>query len=325
MMKILSLFLSAALVVSALPESHAQVEREITVEDLRRMYPDAELRQVDAAEFAAMTNDPGANAVVIVEPPKQGDAGIFTGQVDRAVSQPRKTVPPRSGRPARERRYRNSSSPDVYCADVYCVDAFGSFDAGSSEIAVIVFVVVGVVVVAAAFFYAGYFAYDMLRSDTDDYTGWWETGPRARVFYGGSRSGGMYGLRVGGGFSSDNADVGLMLEGGYIHGDVAIREDDSIVSVSSGYAMMGPTIRWMLDEGRNPLMLDMEVLAGMAADKDVDLISHASIGVSWGVGSAWRMGLSLGSLYMDIKRSEGPLRTESRFNLTGGLHFGRAL
>lgn len=322
MAKLLSLFLSLALVVSALPQSSAQTSQVVTVDDLYRMYPDAEFRQVDAAEFTAVTNDPMVNTVVIVEPAEPEPSHAVTGQVEKAVSAEPQFGPSKVER--RGRRPRSVGAPDVYCSDVYCVEGFGSFDAGSSDIAVIIFVVVGVVVVAAAFVYAGYFVYDVLSGDLEQRTGWGEAGTRARVFYGGSRSGGMYGVRFGGGFSGEYADVGLMLEGGYMHGDVAVREDETLVSVSGGYGMLGPTIRWVLEEDINPMMLDMEVLAGMTTDDDLGLVSHASIGLSWGMGSTWRMGLSLGSLYMKIRETEGPVRTPSRFNLTGGMHVGRS-
>lgn len=323
-LKFVSWALVAALLLSGLPEAIAETNAVVTVDELRRMYPDAEFREVTLPEFDAATSNPATRTVIVVEPPAGTDAvPAFTGRVG-SVSEP--VVAPagswRRGRPPRT-RYDHERPDVVYGGDVYCVEAFGSFDVDSREVAVVLFVVVGVVVVAAALVYTGLFVYDALTRE-GDFDGWLDTGAGAWFFYGGERGGGMYGARIAGGFMGESADVGLMLEAGYIHGDVAIREDNTPVSVSASYGIVGPTIRWVLDDGRNPFTFDMEVLAGVTSDDNLGLISRASAGFSWGIGPSWRMGLAVGSLYMKIRETEGPLRTKSDFNMAIGVNAGRA-
>jgi hypothetical protein len=264
------------------------------------MYPTSQLRQVGMDEFRALTNAPGAHAVTVISP-------------DPAPPPPHRGY--RSGR-----TYEPSSLPDPGCINF--IDFSGTFDVGNDELAVVIFVVIGVIVVAAAIVYAGFFIGSWLVGDWNEVEGWGEVCLNGSFFSGEDRSGGMYGLRFAGGFSTDTADAGLAVEVGSINGRIATRESGERVDISTAYGIIGPTVRWVLDAEGNPISIDVDVLTGIAGDDNLDLLSRASIGVSWGIGSHWRLGFGIGALYLKVKRSEGLVNTDSDFNLVGGVQTG---
>jgi hypothetical protein len=303
----------AAIVTIDLPSVAQIPSNSMTVDELRSMYPTAEMKQVTIDEFEAITNDPGAQTTVIVEPGL--DAGARTNVTRQSQSAP-------TPEPSR-RRPRPAPNEDVVVVDDWSVNIFGSVDVDNADVAAVVFVLVGVVVVAAAVVYAGAFAYQALTSSGEEYAWWLDGGAQGYAFFGGERSGGMYGLRLAGGFMGAYADTGLAVEGGYLHGQVRVGDTDQAVDVSSAYGMLGPTVRWVLTGIENPMMLELELLVGLAADDNLDLLSRATAGLSWGVGSDWRAGIAVGSLYTEVHTTEGPATTDSSFNLTSGVQMGR--
>ena len=320
----ISFLVILSIVVSPWPASAETDTNAVTIDELRTRYPSTEFRQVTLDEFEAVTNDPLLNTRVVVAPANiQGTSGSTDAPAD-AIStnaSPAVAASPFDQRPSR--RSRPSGEGVGLGTDTSCLNISGSFDVGDSDVAVVLFVIVGVVVVAAVIVYTGIFLFDALTQSDNEYSVWWEVGPRAHFFFGGERQGGMYGLRLAGGFMTDSADVGLALEGGYLGGRAKVGDDDDPVDVSGSYGLLGPTVRWVLSDDPNPAMLELELLAGLGSDDNLDWLSRGAVGVSWGVGDCWRMGLSLGSLYMSVHTTEGPLTTDSSFNLAAGLHVER--
>ena len=298
--RIVAALLVVALPYPAFPQTNEPTNQVVTVENLQAMYPTSQMRQVSMDEFRALTNAPGAHAVTVISP----DSG----------------PPSPSHRGYRSSRGHGPSAPEPVCVDF--IDFSGTFDVGNDEFAVVIFVVVGVIVVAAAIVYAGFFIGSMLAGNWAEVEGWGEVCLNGSFFSGEDRSGGMYGLRFAGGFSTDTADAGLAAEVGSINGRIATRESGESVDISTAYGIIGPTIRWVFDEEGNPISIDLDLLTGVAGDDNLDLLSRASVGVSWGIGSHWRLGFGIGAMYLKVKRSEGLVNTDSDFNLVGGLQTG---
>lgn len=204
--------------------------------------------------------------------------------------------------------------PDTRSVDGFYISDFGSVD--SEEAAIVVFVVAGVVVVSAAVIYSGALLANLvLRPEEAEV--WGEVGPRAMFFSGGHQHGVMSGGTLALGLAGDSADVGLLLEGGYLNADVQTLAGTD-VEVDGGYGLAGLTIRWPFDSGAEATAFEAEILAGNA--NRYNLISRAGFALTWSVRGPWRAGLRLGALYLDVKETEGPAwQAAEEFNLLGGI------
>ncbi|HMP72253.1 MAG TPA: hypothetical protein PKE55_03225 [Kiritimatiellia bacterium] len=302
--------LLSGLVVAGMMESarpaRADAEEEwtpITREDVERMYPGSFIKEVTLEEFGAAVEDPATDAVVLIEPPREGGAtggwvsrydyrGMFVSRPDRGVR--------------------------------FYVAGAGNVGVDMNDVAVVLIVVVASVVVAVAVVYTGVYLYKRSMGSWEGEEGWREAGLSYSFFSSQGRSGGMLGARVSGGLFSEALDVGLTLEGGYLHGEFKTEDGGKPVDVSAGYGLVGPALHWSIGAMDRPLSLDMSVLVGYTTDPDVDWIARAQVGFSWPVHETWGMGLHFGSLRIKVKETEGPLLHNSSYNLTWGLSVNRA-
>lgn len=216
-----------------------------------------------------------------------------------------------------EAPYRNSAPParttHHESGGIYWGD-FGSVD--SADAAVAVFVLASVVVVSAAVLYSGALLANLILQPAETEK-WIELSPRAQFFSGGHQQGTMTGAALTLGLVGDGANVGLALEGGYLDADV-ITVDSAEVEVAGGYGMGGLSIRWPFDNGSEATAFEAELLVGSA--HAYDLISRASFALTWNICGAWRAGVRVGALYLDVEDREGPVREAGEdFNLLGGL------
>jgi len=193
----------------------------------------------------------------------------------------------------------------------------------SSEAAVVIFVVIGVVVAAAVVVYAGVYLYE-IATGQGDYRHWYQIESRAASLAGGSNRGQMAGARIAAGFEREADDVrtGLILEAGYMDLRIRPKDSDLRVHAEGGYVMAGAGIQWLFDDPRNPSSFGMELLAGVADDPDVDILSIARATLSFGIGSHGRMGLSVGALMLGLDADDSLLENHRQFVPLLGLETG---
>lgn len=84
----------------------------------------------------------------------------------------------------------------------------------------------------------------------------------------------------------------------------------------------GAGIQWLFGHLRNPSCLGFELLAGVADDRDVDIVSVARANLGVGIGSYGRFGLSLGSMLVGLDPEDGLLEHHKRFIPIIGLETG---
>lgn len=300
--------------LSAAPSAPA-----LTLPELQAAYPDVHLHQVSMSEFQSIAHRPIQMAQVIVAPPPTPTPPM-TGRLGPLADEPTSSTPLTNEviaatnaimpavRKAQPEVTSSSPSGGIYISD------FGGID--SSEAAVVVFVVAGVVVVAAAVIYSGALLANLvLRPEETEV--WADTSARTMFFSGSSQQGYMAGGALTLGLKGDGADVGVVLEGGYLDADV-VTIDDQEVAVANGYFLVGPSIRWPLDYDEEAAVFEAELLAGSGSE--YDLISRASFAFTWSILGPWRAGLRAGALYLDVKEEDGPVwKAGEDFNLLGGL------
>lgn len=297
-----ALLLAAAVAVAGLP-ARAASATDMTVADLQARYPGLSLHPVTPDEYRALVANPRVMAQVITDTP--------LGRRDSL--DPDEDLSP-SGRPPVLTPPPTVTNHDYSLGSVW-LDGAGSIN--SRDAAIVVFVLAGTVVIAAAVIYPILFITSALLGPDDLPPVWWEAGARAQFFSGASQQGYMGGAALAFGFADEEADVGIVLEGGYLDADI-VTLDGREVSVAGRYVMAGPSVRWRMDEGPQAPRLESELLAGTAAH--YDLISRASFAFTWSLRGAWRGGLRAGAVYLDVAEDEGPVwQAGDDFNLLVGL------
>jgi hypothetical protein len=300
----LSVVLAMAIVASALPASAEDGDAPLTEEQLRIMFPGSYLKQVTPAEFEAAVADPATEAVVWVAPETMDSPEIAWGSRFDRGRFPLRTA---------------DGGPMIWVAGGGNV---GGVDRG--EIAVVLMVVVATVVVAFAVVFTGGYLLKGAFGEWEAEEGWREAGMTYAFFSSQGQGGGMVGARLSGGFLSDFVDVGLTLEGGYLHGRLKPEDDAPSVDVSAGYGMIGPVLHKNIGTAETPLSLDLEVLFGMTTEDALDWIARAQVGLSWPIGKAWNMGLHVGSFRIKLSETDGTLLHKESYNLTGGISLHRS-
>lgn len=309
--------MSAALVLSHVPVTYADTPLDSPLlQELRAEFPGAPMVEVTWAEFEILMARNQDHAVQYAQPAtEESPQNSRSETMHHASAEPytqRDWPQPGTVVPA-QTRVSSRVSLAAY--------GEGSGSIATDDLAVILYVLVGAVVIAAGVIYGGFILYEMITGRAE-YDYWRKLSAGAWHFTGSGRKGGMYGGRASMGLLHEEIRVGLTLEAGYLDGRFRLRHDDRFMSVHGFYALLGPTVHWELGEGDNPLAFDVELLTGYSTANRVGLMSRAMGGLSWGLGSRWRLGVQLGSTYAKIRESEGPLTTKSDFNLTVGGWLG---
>ncbi len=113
-------------------------------------------------------------------------------------------------------------------------------------------------------------------------------------------------------------NLGLQMEAGQIDGTFILDDEESTHSIKGGYGLLGPTAFVNLNKNFG---LDFSVLAGSTEHKTVGLVSLTRLALNAKGGSFFGQ-LSIGSLYVSLKASEGFSRYKSDFNALAGLKVG---
>lgn len=203
-----------------------------------------------------------------------------------------------------------------------CGDLDSCFDVGGDG-AALLFVVIGVFVVAAFFVFAVKYFYDV-ATNYDQYEYWWEvglnvTGLSRKERSGSTERGIMEGIKFSTGFIDRHYHIGLTGEIGYLDLHLKFENNTSLYDLKGVYGVIGPAIRLYIDDEDHPSYLYLELLAGTSEPREIGLISFARAGFSVGLNNHVRLGLNVGSVYVDLQENEGFIRETSDFNVIGGL------
>ncbi|MDX2470083.1 MAG: hypothetical protein QNL04_05850 [SAR324 cluster bacterium] len=113
-------------------------------------------------------------------------------------------------------------------------------------------------------------------------------------------------------------NLGLQIEVGQIDGTFILEDKETTYSLKGGYGLVGPTA--YVDFTPN-FGLDFSILAGTTEHKTVGTVSLMRLALNIG-GDKFFGQLSLGSLYVSLKGSEGLARYKNDFNALAGIKMG---
>lgn len=268
--------------------------------------------QLKAHGFQCLTNSVGTNAVAnvtIEQPPPVPESGTGADAYEEPVEA---DTPPRGG-PA------DGSCDLVGNLIVELIDT----DWASSDAAVVIFVVIGVAVVLTVVVYAGVYLYEIVTG-TGNYRHWWQIEPRFESVSGGASRGQLAGVKLSAGFEREASDMrtGLIVESGYMNLHVQPEDGGSRVRAEGGYLMAGAGIQWLFGRPQNPSSLGFELMAGVADDRDVDIVSVARANLGFGISTHGRLGLSVGALLVGLDPEDGLLENHNQFIPLIGLETG---
>lgn len=316
--------------LAALPRNDAP----LTVEQLQQRYPGVELHAVTGAEFAQSQREYAGHSTLLVDArdgstaapaitPTSTPPPCPPGTVIRLRQETNRPLNPESGRgqpeiecvpPAKE------SEPPPFNVNILG-EFHGGVGGGNGNGSEILYVVIGLVVVAVLVVYSVKYAYDVATHQRQ-YTHWWDMGFQSTVVVGNESvdRGSLAALRFAGGIVDARMRVGLTGELGVM--DVTLRDSGAAsVHSRSTYGMLGPAVRWMIAAEPNPSFLFLEVLGGSASDARIGVLSTARAGISLGINERARFGFNFGSLYTDVKDSEGLLGAKT-YNTVYGVELG---
>lgn len=315
---------------AALPHNDAA----LTVEQLHQRYPGAALHAVTAAVFKQAQREYAGHSLLLVDAqaaqtsvpaitPTSTPPPCPPGTVIRIRQATNRPLNPESGREKQE--IECVPAPVEYEPPPFNVNILGELRGGvrggNGDGAQILYVVIGLVVVAVLVVYSFKYAYDIVMHKRQ-YTHWWDLGFQSTIVLGNHAidRGSLAALRFAGGIIDDAMRVGLTSELGIM--DVDLRDDSAtVIHTRATYGMLGPAVRWIIASTSNPSFVYLEVLGGTANNTRIGVLSTARAGISVGINEHARFGFNVGSMYTDMKETEGLLGNNT-YNTTYSVELG---
>ncbi len=190
---------------------------------------------------------------------------------------------------------------------------------GDGVEAAVVFVVIGTVVVAVWTLYAVKFLYDVTVG-TAPCGRWSELNFATSMISDEEDQHATFnGVHFMTGYRDGYTDIGLGAEVG--QSDILLTETGSL-ELEGLYWMVGPILRWRLDDYANPSYYEMEFAAGTTEHEEVGLLAKAELGFSFGIGEAVRWGVNLGVLNINLNDNQGIITDRQRYYYLLGLEMG---
>lgn len=302
----------------------------VTVEALQSRFPNArivylpeselsrvqqEIRRIESNESAAarvylVQNADELNALPLTAPPPAVTVGS-NPCAGGAMARPGPT-PDREPESRRNGDVHVTGSPVELALQVVSRTHVG----GDDDLAVVVFIIVGVVVIYALIAYTGKYFYDAY-SGYRQCPKWWDITLQTGAF-GGDRDGYLSALRVSTGVEDDVTRIGLTGELGRIR----LNRDGADASIDSNYWMIGPAVRWYSSAMNGASYVSAELLAGAGSHRNLGAVSAARIGMNFPLSARARLGLMLGALYTDVRRTQGALTEDSETHMMFGVEVG---
>jgi len=264
------------------------------IAELQQRYPNAEIRIVTPKQLQIIRQE---NKFFLAE--------VSDSSEEKNHSPEQKTV-----------SKKEVSSEQGGFLDLPSLPDFGNID---SDAAVIIFVLIGVVVTVVLVAYTAKFFYDVLNKE--DLQFWWSINTHSNALLSSQDDGYFNGIKISSGLVDEKVDIGASIDVGRINADLRLR-DGNIHHVEGAYVMAGPSIRAYSYEGEDSSYFAFDILVGKVDYEEDNLLSYAKGAYNFPIGKNFRMGISIGSVYLDLDKDKNLVREGKSFNLTGGVELG---
>ena len=310
-MKFLSVCIIVSLVYSTCFGFSHKEQNIPAIEALKRKYPHATIKLVTVEEYAIIKQKLTSSGVELNELP---GSYLVASNFDKEDE----TADTREEKPEPEKESSSYQRSPISSVDF---DLIISGSGSSDDAAVIIFIAIAVFAVVALAFYAGKFIYDVASKKGDRYGYWFETSFISSAIMSNVEEGSLFGIKVTTGFKDASTHVGLAVDMGSL--DVKLDlENKEELAVKGGYVVIGPTIRWHFSTHQESTYYHIDLLAGTTEHKEVGVLSVARTGFNFAIYKNLRSGISIGSMLLNLKESEGLIRKDNNFNMIGSIEFG---
>ena len=293
-------------VVPARADSALQEETAI-----RASYPDATIIHVEPENY-----------LELAESLKQQGYHIANKLPTDSDQQPAATPQPYQPSMTNDCDDRNQSTAGEESIRVmvdFSSDMMHSGNRGNRDTAAIVFVIIGTALIVVWALYVFKYIYDV--STGFAVCGKWSDIAlvHSAISSSAQQRADFYGLRYMAGFRDGATEFGISAEIGQSN---ILLSDLGVPLLQGTYWLIGPVLRWRLSRNNNPSYFQMNFMAGSTEFDVIGTIAQASLGLQFGIGDGFKLGVSWGAMNIDLKNTQGIISEQDDYYYLYGVNMG---
>lgn len=292
-------------------QPHLTGEQLLEINKIKQRYPNAEIRFITPEEAKIIQQNNNIilaeNSQVVINPQSSSTYNLEKSNTNKCDRNTQKEVSHSQSTPITDNLLSNS------------IDFLDSTNAGSDDLALIIFVVIGLVITIFLVIYTMKFFYDAISRE--DLCFWWSLNTHANAIISSNDKGHLNGIKLSSGFIEDKVNVGISADLGHINAELEL-DNNTKHKVRGNYLMFGPSIRFYSYAHEDSNYLAFDLLVGSVDYKEKNILSYARAAYNFSINQHLRMGFSIGSLYLDLDDKKDLIRKDNSFNLTAGVDVG---
>ena len=309
--------LCSVLMWTGVVPARADVARLMDAAALRTHYPNAKIIQVEAADYPQLAESLSRQGYLA-----QAELQASSGQWIGSVRQPPPEISPPQPEPSSD-DCNNRQTPPAGEESVRVMVDFSSdmmkSGGNNRDAAAVVFVIIGTVLIVVWALYVFKYIYDVS-------TGFVPCGKWSDLMITSSSISGnanqrakFNGLRYMTGFRDGATEVGISAELGQAH---ILLPELGATELEGLYWFIGPMLRWRISAGNNPHYFQMNFLAGSTEHDAMGVIAQANLGLQFGMGDAFRLGVSWGAMNINLNNDQGIISEREQYYYLYGVNMG---
>lgn len=292
--------------------SPATIPAQITEADIQARYPNARIIHVAPENYSQLAQSLQQQGYYIANK-LPADADPQTDEV---------TPPPYNPAVTNDCGDRNAPSAGDESLRVmvdFSSDMMRSGSNGNRDAAVVVFVIIGTVLIVVWALYVFKYIYDVAAGFTP--CGKWTdiSLVRSSISSSTQQHADFVGLRYMTGFRDGATEFGISAEIG--QSDILLA-DLGQPEMKGSYWFLGPVLRWRLSHSNNPSYFQMNFLAGSTEHDAMGTIAQANLGLQFGLGENFKLGVSWGALNINLKNTQGIVSERDQYYYLYGVNMG---
>lgn len=190
---------------------------------------------------------------------------------------------------------------------------------GNRDTAAVVFVIIGTVLIVVWALYVFKYIYDVSVGFTP--CGKWTDIAlvRSAISSSSQQHADFYGVRYMTGYRDGATEFGISAEIG--QSDILL-SDLGAPEMQGTYWFIGPVLRWRLSRSDNPGYFQMNFMAGSTEFSAMGTIAQANLGLQFGIGEGFKLGLSWGAMNINLKNTQGIVSERDQYYYLYGVNMG---
>ena len=129
----------------------------------------------------------------------------------------------------------------------------------------------------------------------------------------------FYGLRYMTGYRDGATEFGISAELG--QSDILLA-DLNLPEMKGIYWFIGPVLRWRISRSNNPSYFQMNFMAGSTEFDAMGTIAQANLGLQFGIGDGFKLGVSWGAMNINLKNTQGIVSERDQYYYLYGVNMG---